>query len=183
MRRSYTDATITTPDSTWSYAYTATTNAGGDTTGNYTDVQARSQYDFSTGLLTGFKDRNGVISQTFYNDAFNRPTMVKSALGVSGVESHARMYYAPQTIYGVTLANNDVLAATDLTTLDDGQLRSWTHTDGFGRTIEGWTKDPQGDVKTETIYDALGRTKQTSNRIDFELLITLYVSNQSLQHL
>src|SRR5205807_10485086 len=64
---------------------------------------ARSQYDFSTGLLTGFKDRNGVISQTIYNDPFDRPTQVKSTLGVAGVESHAVMYYAPATAFGITL--------------------------------------------------------------------------------
>lgn len=42
-------------------------------------------------------------------------------------------------------------------------MRSWTLTDGFGRTIESWTRHPQGDVKVSTIYDALGRAKQTSN--------------------
>ena len=124
---------------------------------------ARSQYDFSTGLLTGFKDRNGIITQTFYNDPFNRPTLVKAALGVSGVEAHAAMFYAPATIYGVTLASNDMLTAKDQTTWDDAVLRSWTKTDGFGRTAEAWSRDPQGDVKVHTIYDGLGRSKQVSN--------------------
>ena len=65
---------------------------------------ARSQYDYSTGLLTGFRDRNNVITQTIYNDPFNRPTLVKSALGISGIESHAVMYYAPATTpFGITL--------------------------------------------------------------------------------
>ena len=127
---------------------------------------AHSQYDFSTGLLTGFKDRNGVITQTIYNDPFDRPTEVKSALGVSGVESHTAMYYAqasPTTVDGVTLTNDDMLTAKDQNALDDGNLRSWTHTDGFGRTIESWKHDPQGDTKVSTIYDAMGRTSQTSN--------------------
>jgi hypothetical protein len=68
---------------------------------------ARSQYDFSTGLLTGFKDRNGIIAQTTYNDPFNRPTLVKSALGVSAVETHAAMYYAPATAYGRWISGKD----------------------------------------------------------------------------
>ena len=125
---------------------------------------ARSQYDFSTGLLTGFKDRNGIITQTVYNDAFNRPTLVKSGLGISGVENHGVMYYAPSTTpFGITLDKNDVLAARDQANLDDAALRSWTRTDGFGRTTEAWSKDPQGDVKVATTYDALGRSKQVSN--------------------
>jgi YD repeat-containing protein len=124
---------------------------------------ARSQYDFSTGLLTGFKDRNGIITQTIYNDALDRPTQIKSALGVVGVESHAAMYYAPATAFGITLAKNDVLTVSDQASLDDAVLRAWTRTDGFGRTTEGWKRDPQGDVKAMTIYDGLGRAVQSSN--------------------
>ncbi|MBI3651645.1 MAG: hypothetical protein HY231_11565, partial [Acidobacteria bacterium] len=48
---------------------------------------ARSQYDFATGLLTGFKDRNGIIVQSLYNDAFDRPTQVNTALGTV-LENH-----------------------------------------------------------------------------------------------
>jgi YD repeat-containing protein len=125
---------------------------------------AKSQYDFSAGLLTGFKDRNGVITKTEYNDAFNRPTKVIAAKGVAGVETQTAMYYAPQlNPYGVTLAKNDVLTAKDRDGAGDSILRSWTLTDGFGRTIEGWTRHPQGDVKVSMIYDALSRVKQTSN--------------------
>lgn len=124
---------------------------------------AYSQYDFSTGLLTGFKDRNGTIAQTIYDDPFDRPTLVKTALGISGLESHARMYYAPATVYNVSLTKNDVMTVKDQTVLDDGLLRSWTRTDGFGRTTEAWSRDPQGDVQVVTNYDGLGRTKQVSN--------------------
>jgi hypothetical protein len=124
---------------------------------------ARTQYDFSTGLLTGFKDRNGIITQTIYDDALDRPTQVKSALGVSGVETHAAMYYAPATAYGITLTKNDVLTVSDQSSLDDAVLRAWTRTDGFGRTIESWKGDPQGDAKVAMIYDGLGRAAQNSN--------------------
>jgi RHS repeat-associated protein len=125
---------------------------------------AKSQYDFSTGLLTGFKDRNGVITKTEYNDPFNRPTRIINAKGVTGVEAQTAMYYAPQSNpYGVTLARNDVLTAKDRDAPGDGILRSWMVTDGFGRTIESRTRHPQGDVKVTTIYDALGRVSQTSN--------------------
>jgi RHS repeat-associated protein len=124
---------------------------------------ARSQYDFSTGLLSGFRDRNNVVSQTIYNDPFDRPTQVKVAVN-TGVESHAAMYYAPTTTpFGITLTNNDVLTAKDQAAVNDGALRSWTHTDGFGRTVQAWSRDPQGDDEVATIYDALGRPKQTSN--------------------
>jgi RHS repeat-associated protein len=125
---------------------------------------ARSQYDYSTGLLTGFRDRNNVVTQTFYSDPFNRPTQVKSALGISGIESRTLMYYAPaSTPFGITLTNNDVLTAKDQTVNTDSELRSWTVTDGFGRTKESWQRDPQGDVKVVTTYDALSRARQVSN--------------------
>ena len=124
---------------------------------------ARSQYDYATGLLTGFRDRNNVVTQTIYNDPFNRPTQVKSAVGVSGVESHINTYYAPQTVLGITLAKNDVLSTSDLNTLDDKSIKAWTVTDGFGRTTETWKSDPEGDVKVISVYDALSRVKQTSN--------------------
>ena len=128
---------------------------------------ARSQYDYQTGLLTGFKDRNGVKTQTIYNDPFNRPTLVKAALGTT-IENHTVMYYAgapvqPPPGWGVTLDKNDVLTAKDLATVDDAALRAWTKTDGFGRTIEGWSRDPQGDVKVVSVYDALSRVRQVSN--------------------
>lgn len=123
---------------------------------------AYTQYDFSTGLLTGFKDRNGTITQTLYNDSFDRPTQIRAALGTS-LENHTAMYYAPQTNPFVTLTSNDVLVAKDQASIDDRTLRSWTHTDGFGRTFESWTNDPQGDVKVATTYDGLGRAVQTSN--------------------
>lgn len=124
---------------------------------------ARAQYDYSTGLQTGFKDRNGVVTQTFYGDAFNRPTLVKSALGVAGAESHARVYYAPTTAHGVTLSRADAMTVSDLNTPGDASLRGWTVTDGFGRAVEGWSRDPLGDTKVLTDYDGLGRVARVSN--------------------
>ena len=124
---------------------------------------ARSQYDYSSGLLTGFRDRNNIVTQTIYNDPFNRPTQVKSALGVTGVETHVATYYAPATVFGITLAKNDILTAADLNIVDDQSIRSWTVTDGFGRTTEAWKLDPLGNVKVVTNYDALGRLRQASN--------------------
>jgi len=132
---------------------------------NETAHTARSQYDFSTGLLTGFKDRNGQITQSFYNDPFDRPTQIRAALA-TGAENHTAMYYAPQTTpYGIVLTNNDVLTAKDQTGLDDGHLRSWTKTDGFGRAIQSFTHDDDagGDVRVDTTYDGLSRAKRVTN--------------------
>lgn len=125
---------------------------------------ARSQYNYATGLLTGFRNRNSVVTQTIYNDPFDRPTLIKAALGISGSESHTKIYYAPATTpFGTTLVNNDVLTATDQTAVDDAELRSWTVTDGFARTTQAWRRDPQGDVAVITNYDALSRARQVSN--------------------
>lgn len=126
---------------------------------------AKAQFDFSSGLLTGFRDRNNIVTQTFYNDAFNRPTLVKTALGTP-LERHAESYYAQataQTIYGVTLERGDSLSRADLFTVGDGLAKSWVKTDGFGRTLEAWGKSNDGDVKAQTIYDGLGRAKKATN--------------------
>jgi RHS repeat-associated protein len=123
---------------------------------------AYSQYDFKTGLLTGFKDRNGVITQTFYNDSFDRPTQIKVALGTT-LENHTAMYYAPQTNPFVTLTSNDVLTAKDQASINDGHILSWNHTDGFGRTIQGFSHDLQGDIQVATTYDGMGRVKRSTN--------------------
>ena len=129
---------------------------------NEPQQMAYSQYDFNTGLLTGFKDRNGVITQTLYNDAFDRPTQIKAALGTT-LENHAAMYYAPTSAFGISLTNNDVLTAKDQASINDGNLRSWTHTDGFGRTIQGFSHDLQGDIQVATTYDGMGRVKRVTN--------------------
>jgi YD repeat-containing protein len=132
---------------------------------------AYSQYDFSTGLLTGFKDRNGIITQNIYNDPFDRPKQIIAAVGTSA-ENHTAIYYAPAVVFGVNLTNNDALTAKDQAGIDDGNLRSWTKTDGFGRTFESWTHAPQeldqgnpvsGDIVVKANYDGMGRTRQTSN--------------------
>lgn len=83
------------------------------------------------------------------------------------------MYYAPAiTPFGVTLSNNDIFTAKDQSAFSDSELRSWTVTDGFGRTKESWSRDPQDDVKVITTYDALGRVKQVSNPFRPSLLPT-----------
>jgi YD repeat-containing protein len=84
------------------------------------------------------------------------------------------MYYAPTSAFDVSLTNNDVLTARDQASTDDGNLRSWNHTDGFGRTIESWASDPQGNVKVATTYDGLGRAIQTSNPFRPSLQETQY---------
>lgn len=126
---------------------------------------AKAQFDFSSGQLTGFRDRNNIVTQTIYNDAFNRPTLVKTAVGTP-FERHAANYYAQaiaQTIYGVTLERGDALTTTDLFAVDDGLAKSWVKTDGFGRTLEAWSKSSDGDLKAQTVYDGLGRAKKATN--------------------
>src|SRR5215467_12264249 len=99
---------------------------------NGTQQSANSQFDFNTGLLTGFKDRNGIITQTLYNDPFDRPTEVLAALGNS-TEAHTSMFYAPGAAHGITLTNEDAMTVRDQNGRDDQALRSWVKTDAFGR--------------------------------------------------
>jgi RHS repeat-associated protein len=120
---------------------------------------ARSQYDFSTGLLTGFKDRNGIVTRTEYADPFDRPTLVAVALGTA-IQNETGTIYAPAS----GLTGNDAIVFRDKDSLHDGLLQIFTHTDGFGRTIQEWTlNDPERNVEVETVYDGLGRTWKKSN--------------------
>jgi RHS repeat-associated protein len=120
---------------------------------------ARSQYDFSTGLLTGFKDRNGIITKIEYADPFDRPTLVTAALGTT-VRNETGTIYAP----AANLAGNDLIVVRDKDNLHDGLLQTFTHTDGFGRTIQEWKlNDPEKDIEVETVYDGLGRVWKKSN--------------------
>jgi RHS repeat-associated protein len=134
-----------------------------------------SEYDYSTGLLVGFKDRNAVVAQILYSDPFDRPTEVIDAEGSNTmaaphqVEAHTQMYYGGPTPLSVPgfpiykLTGNDVMTVSDQQTTGDHARFSYSHTDGFGRTIQSYQSDPEGDVEVGAVYDALSRRIQVSN--------------------
>jgi RHS repeat-associated protein len=135
---------------------------------------AFSEYDYSTGLLVGFKDRNGVVNQSFYNDPFDRPTEVIAAEGANvpaapEVEAHTQIYYGGPTAFSVpgfsayTLTGNDAMSVSDQQNTGDQLMFKYSHTDGFGRTIQSYHSDPEGDVSVSAVYDALNRKVQVSN--------------------
>lgn len=121
--------------------------------------QAKSQYDYTLGEVTGVKDPNGVIAKIEY-DSIGRPTRTTAALGL-----------AEQVISEVTYPTSGSNAATASKQMDATRwLASKTIFDGFDRVVTSWqAEDGQHastasfSIRTITIYDALGRVKQVSN--------------------
>jgi RHS repeat-associated protein len=121
--------------------------------------QAKSQFDYTRGVTTGVKDPNGIIAKTEY-DLIGRPTRVTAALGLPE-QAIAETAYPTATSNVSTVSRQ--LDATRW-------LASKTSLDGFDRPVIGWqAEDGQHasiasfSIRADTVYDALGRGKQTSN--------------------
>ena len=132
-----------------SYAFpTVVTNAANQT--------VNSQFDYYLGRPVDARDTNGVVASGYYSDALDRPTQVRRAVGVSGVEN--------QTTFAYDDATRTVTTTSDLNNNNDNALVGKVLYDGLGRTTE--TRQYEGGtnyIATQTQYDALGRAHKTSN--------------------
>lgn len=131
-----------------SYAFASSaTNALGQTV--YT------QRDYYLSKPVDGEDANGIVSSSYYNDALDRPTQAKQAVGTSA-ESHTSSSYDD--------AGRATTSSGDLNSTGDGVLTSKSLYDGLGRTTE--TRQYEGGtnyIATQTEYDALGQPFKTSN--------------------
>ena len=121
--------------------------------------QARMQYNYALGAVTGSKDPNGIITQTEY-DGLGRAIRATAALGLPEA-SISEMVYPTAQINSLTVSKQ--LDATRW-------LTSKTDFDGFDRPIRSWhAEDGQKlnlanfTIRTNTVFDALGRVVQVSN--------------------
>ena len=145
--------------STYKYAFaTKATSPVPDATGLRTpsaSLIVTATYDLSTGLMTSFTDANGTKTDFEYNDALDRQTRVVKAVGTA---------LSSQTSITYDDVARLVMVTSDRDALDDNMLKSETLYDGLGRTTENRAYETATDyVTTKQTYDALGRTKQTSN--------------------
>ncbi|MBI4852373.1 MAG: RHS repeat protein, partial [Acidobacteria bacterium] len=128
----------------------------GGVSGNRVLTSSRS-FDFDTGAVLSSTGFNGDITSFQYNDQLDRLTLeirpLDNAQGGFGRTSYT--YSAPGA-YPNTVEVK--------TSLDNGRvLTSKSEFDGFLRTTRQRRTDPNGEVKSETFYDALGRVEKITN--------------------
>jgi len=132
-----------------SYAFaTSVTNAKSQT--------VHVQFDYYLGKPVDAEDANGIVSSGYYDDALDRPTQIKKAVGVTGVESHTTFAYDDP--------NRTVTTTSDLSSNNDNTLVSKVLYDQAGRVTE--RRQYEGGtnyIVTKTDYDVLGRAYRMSN--------------------
>lgn len=112
-----------------------------------------SQRDYFTGAVVNEEDINGAISKTLY-DSNDRLTQNVSAVGT--------LYECQRnTIYDD--ANRRIEVKKDLYALNDNLEKTESFYDGLGRTIETREYETGGYISKLTQFNALGKTKKTSD--------------------
>jgi len=125
-----------------------------DTPFNPSHHTTSSTYDCAnTGLVTSTKDQNGNRTNYFY-DAMLRPTaIVYPDTDLAGNQGETDFFY-PDTNTVETKQRQDASTWLD----------QFSYTDGYGRPKSTIFKDfAEGDVSSETTYDAVGRVATVSN--------------------
>ena len=123
------------------------------TTDALTHVSMAS-YDYGAGKAVSQTDGNRVTTRYAYNDALDRLTQVRRAVG-SGSESQSNYVY-PNA--------HTMLAYQDKDATGDRGLQSQVLYDGFGRVAENDTAESGSQViATCRTYDALGAVQTVSN--------------------
>ena len=123
------------------------------TTDALTHVSMAS-YDYGAGKAVSQTDANRVTTRYAYNDALDRLTQVRRAVG-SGSESQSNYVY-PNA--------HTMLAYQDKDATGDRGLQSQVLYDGFGRAAENDTAESGSQlIATCRTYDALGAVQTVSN--------------------
>lgn len=139
---------LSTPGKT-SFAFaTKVTNALGQI--------AYVQFDYYLGKPVDAEDVNGIVTSGYYDDVLDRPTQVRRAVGVSGMEN--------QTTFGYNDTDHIITTTSDQATNNDNVLVGKTLYDKLGRTTE--SRQYEGGtnyIVAQTQYDDLGRAYKHSN--------------------
>ena len=141
------------------YAYPTRTIAKGPDPNGVHGTSESSEinrvYDFNTGLITSVTDSNGQTATNEY-DLILRPVRTTPPTGGS----------ISETIYNDTPGNIWIKKRQQID--DHNWAEKTVYFDNLGRAVKSRTKDAQGDVMTEIVYDGFGRVEKTSNpyRVD-----------------
>ncbi|MGH9930407.1 MAG: hypothetical protein ACREA9_14445 [Pyrinomonadaceae bacterium] len=119
---------------------------------------AYTQFDYYLGRAVNAEDANGIVTSASYGDLLDRPTQV---IGAANQSSGVK----GQSTFTYDDPNRTITTTSDLNAFNDlNPLKSQTIYDGLGRTIE--SRQYEGDtnyIAVKTQYDALGRAFKTSN--------------------
>ena len=116
------------------------------------------QRDYYTGKVVDFEDANGTTSSAYYEDTLDRPTKVISAA------DDATQALTSQKTFAYNDTTRVITITSDLTNYTDGLLKSQVLYDGLGRTIETRQYETAtAYIMTKRTYDALGRVNKVSN--------------------
>jgi RHS repeat-associated protein len=114
-----------------------------------------TQFDYYLGRPVDTEDANAFVSSLYYNDAFDRVTQIRRAVGAGA---------SNQTTFTYDDDDRSITTTSDLHGFGDNVLTGKMFYDGLGRTTE--TRQYEGGlnyVVIQTQYDALNRPFKSSN--------------------
>lgn len=122
--------------------------------------QAKTQYDYTRGAVSGAKDANGTVTKTEQFDMYDRPLVVKAAYNLPE-ETRTEMSYP-----SVSANESKVSRQLDSTRW----LSSRAQYDGFGRTTLASEAEDGAHfnsasftIHSKTLYDGLSRAVKVTN--------------------
>lgn len=121
-----------------------------------------AQFDYHTGQTVNTEDANGVVSSVdICVNGSNCDLLDRPRLAIHDVNNLAGK---SSTVLDYDDVNRVLTSRSDLNAFGDGLLRSETLYDGLGRTIETRKFETATTyIKTKQEYDALGRIKRSTN--------------------
>jgi YD repeat-containing protein len=124
---------------------------------------AYTQFDYYLGAAVNTEDPNGVVSSQEYGngglDLLDRPSKIVRAINDTSVPSIKN-----QTKIVYNDAAHIITTTSDLSAYADNLLKSETVYDGLGRTIESRAYEGGSNyIAVQTQFDALGRAYKSSN--------------------
>lgn len=120
-----------------------------------------TQRDYYTGMAVDAEDPNGVTSSAYYNDILDRPTKVIRAASDAANNTALRN----QTLFAYDDNLRVITVSSDFDAFNDTTpLKTQTLYDGLGRTTETRTFETASTfIAVRKTYDALGRVNKVSN--------------------
>jgi YD repeat-containing protein len=114
-------------------------------------------YDFNTGLLTSFTDQNGQTTEYAYDPMWRIEQVTWPAQVVNGTAMAGNTSFTFNDIPGS--------ASVQRTDVQDGSnsLNSFRYFDGLGRPVKTQLNDPEGNILTQTTFDAFDRAIAATN--------------------
>ncbi|HEV7642928.1 MAG TPA: RHS repeat-associated core domain-containing protein [Pyrinomonadaceae bacterium] len=154
------NVTTTVYDATNTYQVSVTSPApdsSGGTYGSASGFTTYTTYDPISGLMLSTTDANNQTTWMRYDDPLLRLTKVTAPNGHQTVTE-----YGHPDLNGILQESQRfVKVRTQIDAVNWSENSSWF--DGAGRTIKSQKVDADGDVFGVTIYDQMGRVKETSN--------------------